>query len=283
MKILLTIAWRNIWRHPGRSGALLAAIIIGLWAGVVTVGLMNAMLQQRMDYMIDSEITHAQIHHPDFRDEGSAWMYIEQHAEITQWLKENPKVTSFTSRTITDGMLQSPVKTSGVSIRGIDVETEPKTTTFHENLVEGEYLDTDMNFPVLLGKSLAEEHNMEIGNRIVLTFERTDNELTSAAFNIAGFYKSASSQYDNMVVFVRNEDLSDLLQDEPLYHEIAMMLTDVEYATEIAEQINATFSDVEAKTWSQISPELGTLAALGGLMLFIVTIVIMIALAFGIL
>lgn len=283
MKILLIIAWRNIWRNKGRSGALLAAIIVGLWAGVFTVGLMSGLLQQRMDYMIDSEITHLQVHHPEFRAERRPDLKIENHLAIFDWLDQRPEVVSYTGRIQVEGMLQSPIKTSGVRISGVDPAQETQTTTFHENLIEGEYLDAEMRNPIFIGQSLAREHNMEIGNRVVLTFETVNGELSSSAFNIAGIFRSGSTQYDDSHVFVNRSDLNALVSDDEVVHEIAVMLTNVDYAQSLVDDLNQSFENIEAQTWDRISPELGTLALLGGFMLFLVTMIIMIALAFGIL
>lgn len=283
MKILLILAWRNIWRNRGRSGALLGAVIIGLWAGVLTVGLMSGMVQQRMDYMIESEITHLQLHQPEFRAERRPELFIENFREILDWLEKREEVQSHTARTLAEGMLQSPVKSSGVRIMGVDPRTERLTTTFHENLIEGEYLDANMRNPVFIGQSLARDHKMELGDRVVLTFERVDGELSSAAFNIAGIFRSGSTHYDDAHVIVRSDDLSELLSGEKIVHEIAVMLRDESFAERITTALNQQFDPTEALAWDQLSPELGTLASLGGFMLFLVTMVIMIALAFGIL
>lgn len=283
MKILMTISWRNIWRHPGRSGVLLASIIAGLWAGVMIIGLMNGMFLQRMDYLIDSEITHAQVHHPEFLTEGYSRLYIPNHEEIDEWLREDTRVRSHTLRTITDGMLQSPVKTSGTRIRGIDPERERETTTFHENIIDGEYLDSSIRNPVLVGKRLADTHNLEIGDRVVLTFEDINNELTSAAFNIAGIFESASPQYDDSNVFVNSEDIIRLIADRPVFHEIAMMLHREDDAEAVVTGLNERFSGIEAQTWYELSPEIRMMVEFGGAMLYIITLIIMLALAFGIL
>lgn len=283
MKTLLILAWRNIWRHSARSCVLQAAIVVGLWAGVMAVGTMNGMMEQRMNYVINTELTHVQVHHPDFPDEGASHMYIPDHDRITGWLEQDERVRMYTSRTLTDGMLQSPVKTSGVRIRGVDVESERQTTTFHENMVEGEYLDGSMRNAVLISSRLAEEHNLDIGHRLVLTFEDVDNELTSGAFNIAGFFESASSDFDRRNVFVRSGDMLELLAGRHLYHEIAMMLVDEAYAGQVAGDLNAEFDDIQARTWRELSPELSMLVEMGGIMVFIITLIIMVALAFGIL
>lgn len=283
MKTLFIIAWRNIWRHPARSGVLLAAIIVGLCAGILFVGTINGLLDQRVDYLIETEITHAQVHHPQFQAEGFSWMYIEDHDQISSWLNNDPRVQSHTSRTITDGMLRSPIKTSGIRIRGIDVESEIRTTTFHENMVSGEYLDTDMPNAVIIGKSLAESHNLRTGNRLVLTFEDTQNQLTSGAFNISGKFESASTDYDEHNVFVRSNDLIEILAEKPVYHEIGIMLTHVDQADSVVADLNSNFDGINAQTWRQLSPELNMIVEMGDFMMFLITIIIMTALAFGIL
>jgi ABC-type lipoprotein release transport system permease subunit len=283
MKTLLNISWRNIWRHPARSSVLIAAIVAGLWAGVVTVGLVNGLMLQRIDYLIESEVTHAQLHHPEFLAEGYSWLSIPDHDEIKNWLENDDRVKAFSFRTITDGMLQSPVKTSGVRIRGVDSESERRTTTFHENIIEGSYLDTDTPNAVIMGKKLADDHNMEIGNRVVLTFEDTNNELVSGSFNIVGIFQSASTTYDERNVFVRSDDLISQLSDSPIYHEAGMMLEDEDLASAVVSDLNSSFSGIEAQTWRQLSPELSMLVELGGVMVILITLIIMIALAFGIL
>ncbi len=283
MKTLLNISWRNLWRHPARSGVLLAAIIVGLWAGVVTVGILNGVILQRLDYLIESEVTHAQVHHPEFLAEGYSRLYIPEHEKIKEWLENDDRVRAYTFRTITDGMLQSPVKTSGVRIRGVETESEIRTTTFHENIIEGEYLDSDMPNAVIMGKKLADDHNMEVGNRVVLTFEDVNNELTSGSFNIVGIFQSASVNYDERNIFVRSEELIRQLSDEPIYHEAAMMLQHEELATEIVSELNSSFSSIEAQSWRELSPELSMIVELGGVMMVIITMIIMVALAFGIL
>ncbi len=283
MKTLIALSWRNIWRHPARSSVLLAAIIVGLWAGVVAVGMVNGLMQQRIDYLIESEITHAQVHHPEFLAEGYSWLDIPDHDEIVSWLENDERVVSFSSRTITDGMVQSPVKTSGVRIRGIDMASETRTTNFHENLVEGEYLDSEIRNAAIIGERLASEHNMEVGNRVVLTFEDINNELISASFNIVGLFRSASVDYDERNVFVRADDFIDLLSDQPVYHEIGIMLSDEEFAAPLVDELNSAFPGIKAQTWRQLSPELSMLVELGGVMVILITMIIMLALAFGIL
>ena len=282
MKMLLSISWRNIWRHPARSGVLIMAIIAGLWAGILVSALTNGWIHQRFVNMIQEEITHAQIHHPEYLTEREPWMYIENPDDIFTILDRDARVNSWSARTLTDGMIQSPLTSSGVQIRGVQTDRERATTTFHENLTQGDYLDSELRNPVLLGERLADKLNVEVGNRIVLTFQDLDNEITSGSFTISGLFRTASNPYDERNVFVRNENLQELLGDT-IFHEIAMMLQDEGLSDAVTSDINSEFENIAAESWYELSPELRYITDMGGGLIVYIMAVIMLALAFGIL
>lgn len=281
--MLLSISWRNIWRHPARSGVLIGSIIAGLWAGILVSALTNGWIHQRLINLIQEEITHAQIHHPEFLTEREPWMYIENTDDIFSFLDDDERIVSWSARTLSDGMIQSPLTSSGVQIRGVQTDRERVTTTFHENMTEGDYLDSDLRNPVLLGERLAEKLNVEIGNRIVLTFQDLDNEITSGSFTISGLFRTASNPYDERNVFVRAEDLQELLAGKAAFHEIAMMLQDEEMSDAIAADLNEQFNEITAQTWYELSPELRYITDMGGGLIVYIMAVILLALAFGIL
>ena len=282
--MLLSISWRNIWRHPARSAVLIGAITAGLWAGILLSGYVNGLIEQRVERVINEELTHLQVHHPDFLTEREPGMYIDRFDDISDYLANDERVQSFTLRTKADGMVQSPLTASGVQITGVQVENEPGTTNFHENLIEGNYLDTEVRNPVIIGKKLADKLNVNIGNRIVLSFQDLNNELVSGAFNISGLFETGQPAYDERKVYVRSDDLYTLIADEPLFHEIAIILQHESLSDQMASDLNNQFEHIIAETWMELSPEMRYMVqAGGGTYMVYIMIVIMIALAFGIL
>ena len=283
MKMLLQISWRNVWRHPARSGVLLGAIIAGLWAGIVVSGWTNGLIDQRINRVIQEELTHVQIHHPDFLTEREPGMILKNVDDIERFLQQDDRVAGYTLRTKADGIIQSPLTTSGVQISGVLTDKEREITIFHDNLVSGHYLNNEIRNPILMGRRLAEKLNVEIGNRVVLSFQDLNNEFTSGSFNIVGLYYTGQPSFDEFKVYVRAEDLSDLISDEQIYHEMAIMLFDAEMSTPLATDLNETFGEIKAETWTELSPELRYMASSGNSYSFYVMVVIMFALAFGIL
>lgn len=283
MKMLLTLSWRNIWRHPARSGILLGAIISGLWAGIIITAWTNGLMDQRFEKLIQEELTHLQIHHPDFLTEREPSMSIEAADQITDRLGRDKRVDSFSPRIRVDGMVQSARTTSGVEMLGIDPEWERRTTTFHENLVNGSYLESDLRNPIVISRDLANKLNAAIGQRIVLTFQNLNQDLTSGSFHISGLYHTGNPGYDDRLVIVRDTDLNTLLEGRDVVHEIAIMLHNLEESEAVAADLNEQFDSIRAETWHDLSPELRYLTGTGSSLLFYIMVVIMLALAFGIL
>ena len=46
--MLLIIAWRNLWRHRTRSLAIIASVVLGVWAGAFIVSLYYGMGNERV-------------------------------------------------------------------------------------------------------------------------------------------------------------------------------------------------------------------------------------------
>jgi ABC-type lipoprotein release transport system permease subunit len=65
----LSLAWRNVWRNKMRSMIIAASVAIGLFAGLFVLGLYEGMMRARVRTVIDSEVAHLQIHHPDFKND----------------------------------------------------------------------------------------------------------------------------------------------------------------------------------------------------------------------
>ena len=65
--MVFQVAWRNIWRNKIRSLVVISAVAIGLYAGVWSSAFMKGMLVQRINKVINTELSNIQVHNPEFR------------------------------------------------------------------------------------------------------------------------------------------------------------------------------------------------------------------------
>ena len=285
MNTIFTIAWRNIWRNRSRSRVLIGAILIGVCSGIAVSALSNGMIKQRFVRLIENEIGHAQLHHPEYRSERELHFSLPQPDDKFNYLDEHPLVSSFTPRTLTEGMIQSPVTGAGVVILGVNPRMEAQTSRIDQAITSGYFLDAGDagRNPLVMGSRLARKLKMEAGDRVVLSFQDVHGELVSSAFTIHGIVTAASPTLDERQVFVRGEDLRELLGDSNLYHQIMIQTTDQNQSSLLTAGLNNQFDGIAAETWYQISPELMFYSQAGNMIIYIVMGVILLALAFGIL
>jgi len=281
MALMLKIAWRNIWRNPRRSIVMIAAITVGLWAGLFVSGLMVGMMHVRFVTSIEQHVSHIQIHHPEFLIDNNLVHAIKDWENLREQLQTNSKVKAFTGRAISNGMISTATQTRGITIMAIDPATEARTTGLDKHLLEGTYLKEGIRNQVLVGQSLAEKIKLRLGSRIVVTFQNTDGELVSAAFRVGGIFQTANLVLDEKNIYILKSCLAGYAGRQTLVNEVALLLHDPELVNSESEALQASFPGLTVRTWADISPELAYIQDMGKQMLIMIMAIILLALAFG--
>ena len=280
--MLFKIAWRNVWRNKSRSLIVVSSIAVGVWALIAGTGFMNGFMVSYITDAITFNISNIQVHNPEFSVDKDINFYIPNSEEKAKKLESFEGVTATTRRVILNGMIASAKKASGVEIRGIDVENEQRVTHLDSLLVDGAYFEGIKRNPVIIGQKLAEELNVRIRSKIVLTFSDKSGEMVSAAFRVVGIIKSSAINLNEMTAFVRDSDIQPLLGIGENYHEIATTVNVQADEQPIISEYQKNYKDDLIQDWRQISPDLAYVSDVFGNMLYILMGIILTALVFGI-
>ena len=179
-------------------------------------------------------------------------------------------------------MIASAKKASGVEIRGIDVENEQQVTHLDSALIDGAYFEGIKRNPVLIGSKLAEELNVKIRSKIVLTFSDSEGEMISGAFRVVGIIKVSAVNLNEFTAIVRDSDIQPLLGIGNNYHEIAAVTETQIDEQQIISEYESTYKEDLVQDWKEIAPELAYASDMFANMLYILMGVILTALIFGI-
>lgn len=277
------IAWRNVWRSPTRSLVVILAVALGLWAGLSMVSFSVGMSAQRARDQIQTRISHVQIHHPAYEQERAVEKTLGVDAQaILQSAQRQPGVKAVTGRTLSQGMISSPRKSSGVQITGVMPEQEAQTTQLDQQLVEGSYFDAKQRFPVLIGERLAEKLKTGLRKKLVLTFQDANGEMVAGAFRVVGLYRTTDAKYDERHIFVQATELQNLLGIPGEVHEVAILAHDREQVTGVQSGMQEAYPSLQVENWKEISPELRLMTESMDQVIWIFVGIIVLALAFGI-
>jgi ABC-type lipoprotein release transport system permease subunit len=281
--MILSISWRNIWRNKVRSLVIIFSIALGIFAGVFSAAFFKGMAEQRIQKVINTEMSYIQVHQNGFRQNSEFGNFIPACSKLSEEIRQLPHVTGVSQRILIQSMAASAETASGVLIAGIEVENEMKVTNLHAKIIEGTYFEGIKRNPVVIGKKLADKLNVKQHSKIVLTLQDLENNITSGAFRIAGIYSTSNNMYDESHVFIRASDLRKLTAfPASAAHEIAINIDESESLPMVEKQVREIAAGEEVLNWKDLSPEMNYLTETMGLYMYIFIVIILLALLFGI-
>lgn len=276
------LAWRNIWRNKMRSLVIMFSIAIGLFAGIAILALYKGMMQGRIRTVIDEEIGHIQLHQPQFTEDYEPAFVIPDAHEVVVQLKKMNYVKSICVRSVAQGMLSTPTGTAGVQINGIVAESEYDFSKLRQKLTDSTGFTAGKHYQVMIGKKLADKMQLKIGSKLVLTFTDTTNSIVAAAFRIAAIYQSTNTPLDERNVYIQQTELNELLGIPGAVYEIAVKLQEDEMLQQASQEMKEKFPGLKVESWKDLSPETDFMAKTVDDYSYIIMMIIMVALAFGI-
>ncbi len=280
--MILKIAWKNIWRSKARSFVVIGSIILGVWALLFGTGFMNGFGVSYMADVINHDVSNIQVHNKEFKKDFDINFTIPNAQEKLDHVRTWPNIKAATSRVIINGMIASPKKGTGVQIRGIDVENERKVTQLDSLLIEGTYFKDIKRNPIIIGSKLAETLHAKVRSKVVLTFTNAQGDITAAAFRVVGIAKSSSVKINELYAFVKQSDINPIVGINNQVHELAIVLApNVSEAPTVAAYKKEYPKDL-VETWREIAPELAVMQSMYDQMLYVLMVIIMTALVFGI-
>ena len=179
-------------------------------------------------------------------------------------------------------MILTASSSAGIKINGVIPKDEANTRDLEMKLTQGIYLDESKHNQVLIGEKLAHKLKIKVKSRVVLTFEDVNHNVVSASFRVSGFFKTTNPLFDETVVYLNQKTLADLLQSGNDVHEIAVLLKNKEDAPSVISKTKEDFPNLLVEDWREIAPEIGLMIDMGAGISRVVIVLILFALAFGI-
>ncbi len=287
---IIVMSWRNLWRNPRRSGIMLTAICVGVWAMIFMTALMRGMVEDMLKRGIDNLPGYVQIHDPDYLDDPSVDNSVTAPNNQLLALLNSPKIVLWYSRIKVPAVIASERDTRGILLHGIDPAKEAGTILRNATMIEGGFLTSDTDKGLVIGKKLLDRLETDVGKRVVIMSQTPDNEIAERGFRIVGVYQSDLSAQEEVNVFIASDVAQKLLAVEGLVSEVAVFGRDARNVTPLLHKIDTAIAEdseigeigeVKAESWDTIQPYLGSMVGMMDGFVLVWVIVIFLAMSFG--
>jgi ABC-type lipoprotein release transport system permease subunit len=118
---------------------------------------------------------------------------------------------------------------------------------------------------------------------MVLSFLDLNNNQVDYSFRVGGVYDIKNTMFEATQVFVRHDLLCSLTGIDPgSCHQITVRISDAENTVKITEELRSLFPDLEISNWKEMQPDLAMMADYVHQIYGFFMVIILAALAFGI-
>lgn len=281
--MISSFAWKNLWRNKLRSSIIILAITLGIFAAIFVIAFANGMVSNRINSIVLTELSHIQIHQEGFLDNDQINLRISGADSVVNILKKMPHVVAVSKRIVLNSLAASAETSVGVKIIGVDFDDERKVSNVSGRIIEGKYLGETGKNQIFIGEKLAQKLNVGLNNKIIITVQDINKNITAGAFRVVGIFRTDYVNFDESNLYIRNKDISTLTGLDPNdAHEIAILLDKNENTEVCTKNIAGLFPKLDVENWQQISPEAGYLANVMNQYTYIFIFIILLALCFGI-
>ncbi len=285
---LLKLGWRNIWRSKLRSLVVIFSIIIGVWGGLLILGIMYGLNNQRMDNAINGYIGNVQIHNENFLDDYAIKHVINNIDKYENFLSKDSRVKAYSKRIVLSGMLSNSNGSSGIQVLGVNPSSEKNVTKIYSKLIEGEYFKSKKNNTILVGKKIADKLNLKLKSKVVVTFQDEKNNLVSLLFRVEGIFRSGNSMFDESNVYVKNQSIRDNLVNFIGFHEMPIVIYEniEDISLDLTDALKQDLKKIDntniIQSWDDIAVELAYANKMLSAVLYFFMLIVISGLSFGI-
>jgi ABC-type lipoprotein release transport system permease subunit len=277
----LQLAWRNLFRYPKRSMLTGGAIAFGMASFIFLYAFADGFFEQMIDNSTQLLSADIQIK-SDMRGSNEG---VFNHADIATDILSQPEIAASSSRIAVKAMAGSAHKALPVDWIGIQPAEEVKLTKLHQLLIAGQFLD-DETPGALIGKSLATELAVSIGQKIVITSQDEQGQLLSTAVRVKGIFFSGSEMFDRRYLFSPLAQVRRLFgySADQISH-LAIRLAERRDSVIVAQRLSAKLkgSPLTAKPWEQLMPVVVQMVAMTRVDFYLILAVIFVVVGMGVL
>ncbi|MBI1366045.1 MAG: FtsX-like permease family protein [Alphaproteobacteria bacterium] len=253
LRLLLPLAWRNLWRNPRRTVITVIVVSVGLWSILFFSVLLNAWSQSSRDTTLKMMTGEVEIHAPGYLDDPTVAHRMAPPSGALAQILNSPAVKAYASRVRVSAIVQSEYKTLPITLTGVTPEKERALSVLPAQTEDGRYLSTAHDDGIVLGRNLVKRLKTRIGKRVVVMVQDTDGKLAERAFEVIGVF-SASQQVENEFAFVGISGAQSLTGLDQDISEIVLDAANEKSLPALMNALKAAAPALDIQTWRTIAP-----------------------------
>ncbi|MEL7611094.1 FtsX-like permease family protein [Vreelandella titanicae] len=279
---MLRLAWRNVWRQRRRTLLTVSAITFA------TLVLVFMLAIQYSTYAIAIENTLSvfsgsfQVQRIGYQDDRRMDDTIADPNSLLAAISERLDTNAVAARAYGLGLISSKQRSQGVEVVGVMPTEEGRVSTVPHLIVEGRYLEKPEAMEAVLGKPLASNLQVEVGEELIFLGQGRHGSLAVAAIEVVGIFDSGAEELDQGTVHMPLPAFQSTFDLRDDVHAIVVgniPLAQLEAASAATQALLPNGGVLEVVEWQRLIPGLEQAIALdqaGAWIMYLVLVIIVV-------
>ncbi|WP_455204097.1 ABC transporter permease [Kaarinaea lacus] len=259
MGISLRLAWRNIWRHPRRTGLTLAAIVFSDAILVWMIGLQLGQYDMMIDNTLKSFTGHVQIQAVGYLDKPQIRTTIANAEQLANQLRQKPALKKIGVRASGFALASSEQRSYGTQISGVQPQYEPLISTIPGLIKQGQYLSSIDAQEAIIGSVMARNLKISVGDELTFIGSGKDGSIAAAVVSVVGVFESGVAEIDRYLIQIPLHSFQEIFTMGNDAHSIVISGTNHEQTQQLinqARQVIGNNDSLDIIHWDRLHPGL---------------------------
>jgi ABC-type lipoprotein release transport system permease subunit len=232
------------------------AIALGLALMLFFDGMLGGAKQAIYGNTVKLQGGNVQVHAPRYRERAKRLplLPLADPGAAVQAALAQPQVIAASKRIETSGMVSSREGTFPVVITGIEPEQEAVVSLVADNIIQGRYLAADDEDLLLIGRALAENLEVAVGDRVSMVGRATHQQMRRRTMTVAGIYDIGIPDVEKRMVYVSLAEAQILFDLRDRATEVAAFLESVGQEQSVVGSLQAALPGYEVDAWDTLDP-----------------------------
>jgi ABC-type lipoprotein release transport system permease subunit len=250
---LWVIAYRDLGRNRRRSIFSLAAVALGLGLLILMNGYLAGITEETVQNNIRLRTGHLQVRAASYEEEKLSLKWEDLMADpeiVAASAAALPQVKAAAPVLWATGILNTREDSTGLRLYGI-VPDSALYAPIRDGLVSGDFLAPDDRSGILLGRNLADDLQIAVGQDVNLAVVNADGQPDEATFTVRGLFATGVPSYDEGSVLMPLARAQALTRTEKHASAVVMMLNSQDDAPLVAQQLHQP--GLTVLTWRELN------------------------------
>ncbi|MBN1829531.1 MAG: ABC transporter permease [Deltaproteobacteria bacterium] len=277
------MAWRNIWRNTRRSILTISAIVFATVLLIFMLSWQFGSYETMINTAVKVHTGHVQVQARGYREQMEIPLVVSDPAVVKAALGRTEGVAAYSFRANAFSLISSKDRTYGALVIGIDPEGEMKVSTLKQLVRTGEYLSPGDNGQVLVGRLLAKNLRVDVGDELVLLGQGRDGSIAATVVLVKGIFSSGEDEFDRGSLHMPLAYFQEVYGMRGAVHEVVILGKALDDTAGIKLSLEKSLhgqgdnGDLAVLDWKEMMPglvEAIKMDLLSGLIMYVVLIVV---------